>query len=163
PFDATPGSAHLRSHRSGELVNNGAFAECFLEQSRSQQRRARRVLALARWDISQLEISHHARPLWEGSMTRQLTVIWLVVGVTAGACLLAGAAGGFAKQPSDIQQASDMTLVGTNDLQHRSTYQPTLHKYPNNQYILFTGHHPLGLQGEGLLPNAQPLPSFNPL
>jgi hypothetical protein len=56
-----------------------------------------------------------------------------------------------------------MRLVGTNDLQARSTYQPTLHKYSPNRYILFTGHHPLGLQGEGLLPNAQHLPSFNPL
>jgi len=57
----------------------------------------------------------------------------------------------------------DMKLVGTNDLQARSTYQPTLHRYPNNRYILFTGHHALALQGEGQLPNAQPLPSFNPL
>ena len=56
-----------------------------------------------------------------------------------------------------------MRLVGTNDLQSRSTYQPTLHKYSNHRYILFTGHHPLARQGEGLLPNAQPLPSFNPL
>jgi len=52
-----------------------------------------------------------------------------------------------------------MRLVGTNDLRARSTYQPTLHKYPGGRYILFTGHHALGLQGEGLLPNAQPLPS----
>ena len=57
----------------------------------------------------------------------------------------------------------NMSLVGTNDLQARSTYQPTLHKYPHNRYILFTGHHALALQGEGLLPNAQPLPSLNPL
>jgi hypothetical protein len=57
----------------------------------------------------------------------------------------------------------DMVLVGTNDLQARSTYQPTIHKYPFNRYILFAGHHTLALQGEGLLPNAQPLPSFNPL
>jgi hypothetical protein len=56
-----------------------------------------------------------------------------------------------------------MRLVGTNDLQARSTYQPTLHKYPGGRYILFTGHHPLGSQGEGMLPNAQRLPSFNPL
>ena len=56
-----------------------------------------------------------------------------------------------------------MSLVGTNDLQARSTYQPTLHKYSSKRYILFAGHHALALQGEGLLPNAQPLPSFNPL
>src|SRR5262252_6141272 len=99
----------------------------------------------------------------EDFMTRRLAFTWLVVGVAVGAALLIGVGGGFAGQPFDIQQAHDITLIGTNDLQHRSTYQPTLHKYPNNQYILFTGHHALGLQGEGLLPNAQPLPSFNPL
>jgi hypothetical protein len=57
----------------------------------------------------------------------------------------------------------NMNLVGTNDLQARSTYQPVVHKYPGNRYILFAGHHALGLQGEGLLPGAKPLPSFNPL
>src|SRR5262249_30505268 len=55
----------------------------------------------------------------------------------------------------------NMTLVDTNDLQARSTYQPTLHKYPQNRYILFNGHHALNTAGEGKLP--QPLPSFNPL
>ena len=30
----------------------------------------------------------------------------------------------------------NMRLVGTNDLQARSTYQPTLHKYPGGRYIL---------------------------
>src|SRR6516225_10367132 len=74
-----------------------------------------------------------------------------------------GAAGG--PRAANAQGASslNMRLVGTNDLQARSTYQPTLHKYPYNRYILFAGHHTLALQGEGLLPNAQPLPSFNPL
>jgi hypothetical protein len=57
----------------------------------------------------------------------------------------------------------DMKLVGTNDLQSRSTYQPTVHKYSFGRYILFAGHHALALQGEGLLPNAKILPSFNPL
>jgi hypothetical protein len=57
----------------------------------------------------------------------------------------------------------DMKLVGTNDLQSRSTYQPTVHKYSFGRYFLFAGHHALGLQGEGNLPNAKLLPSFNPL
>src|SRR5437868_510179 len=46
----------------------------------------------------------------------------------------------------------NMRLVGTNDLQARSTYQPTLHKYSSHRYILFTDHHALARQGEGLLP-----------
>src|SRR5215469_6102886 len=68
-----------------------------------------------------------------------------------------------ARVDARADDSHDMVLIGTNDLQARSTYQPTLHKYPFNRYILFTGHHTLALQGEGLLPNAQPLPSFNPL
>src|SRR5215469_5625614 len=68
-----------------------------------------------------------------------------------------------ARVDARADDSHDMVLIGTNDLQARSTYQPTIHKYPLNRYILFTGHHTLGLQGEGLLPNAQPLPSFNPL
>jgi hypothetical protein len=70
---------------------------------------------------------------------------------------------GFEARADDGQGASshNMRLVGTNDLQARSTYQPTLHKYPHNRYILFTGHHPLNTAGEGQLPQA--LPSFNPL
>src|SRR5215470_6147459 len=65
----------------------------------------------------------------------------------------------------DGQGASshNMRLVGTNDLQSRSTYQPTIHKYPHNRHILFTGHHALAKQGDGLLPNGKLLPSFNPL
>src|SRR5215469_17440075 len=68
-----------------------------------------------------------------------------------------------ARVDARADDSHDMVLIGTNDLQARSTYQPTIHKYPLNRYILFTGHHTLALQGEGLLPNAQPLPSFNPL
>ena len=63
----------------------------------------------------------------------------------------------------DNVDRGNMELVGVNDLQARSTYQPTLHKYSDGRYILFTGHHALGLQGEGLLPGAVTLPSFNPL
>src|SRR5438034_792212 len=63
----------------------------------------------------------------------------------------------------DNVDRGNMELVGVNDLQARSTYQPTLHQYSNGRYILFTGHHALGLQGEGLLPGAVTLPSFNPL
>jgi hypothetical protein len=75
----------------------------------------------------------------------------------ANLLLAVGAAG------ADGLFSHDMKLVGTNDLQSRSTYQPTVHKYSFGRYILFTGHHTLALQGEGMLPGAKPLPSFNPL
>jgi hypothetical protein len=68
----------------------------------------------------------------------------------------------FADDPNGAS-SHNMRLVGTNDLQARSTYQPTLHKYPNKRYVLFAGHHPLANQGENLLPNGTRLPSFNPL
>ena len=55
--------------------------------------------------------------------------------------------------------SKNMELVGTNDLQARSTYQPTVHRYPGDRYILFAGHHALGTNPV----TGQPLPSFNPL
>jgi hypothetical protein len=88
-----------------------------------------------------------------------------VSSITLALTLLAAGTAPVGARADDQQGASshNMRLVGTNDLQARSTYQPTLHKYSHNRYFLFTGHHALGLQGEGLLPNAQLLPSFNPL
>lgn len=52
----------------------------------------------------------------------------------------------------------DMDLVGTNDLQSRSAYQPTVHKQ-GGKYILYVGHHGLGTNPVTGLK----LPSFNPL
>src|SRR5713226_5348621 len=52
----------------------------------------------------------------------------------------------------------DMKLVGFNDLQARSTYQPWVQKQ-GNRYILYAGHHALGTNPVTGLP----LPSFNPL
>ena len=57
------------------------------------------------------------------------------------------------------QQQQDMSLVGTDDLQARSTYQPTLHKYGPGRYLLFTGHHALDVNPV----TGQQLPSFNHL
>src|SRR5713101_7171792 len=65
------------------------------------------------------------------------------------------------------QNSKNMKLVGFNDLQNRSTYQPTLHKqvvHGQVRYIIYAGHHTLGTPGEGLAPAGTPaLPSFNPL
>jgi hypothetical protein len=57
------------------------------------------------------------------------------------------------------EQKKNMELVGTNDLQARSTYQPTVHRYPGDRYIFFGGEHPLATNPVTGLP----LPSFNPL
>src|ERR1700682_6228059 len=56
------------------------------------------------------------------------------------------------------EKKHDMALVGTNDLQARSTDQPTINKQ-GGKYILYAGHHPLGTNPVTGLP----LPSFNPL
>ena len=76
--------------------------------------------------------------------------------------LLVGSTG-IGAHADEVVPSRNMKLVGTNDLQSRSTYQPTVHKYSLSRYILFAGHHPLGLQGEGHLPTPKILPSFNPL
>ncbi len=55
-------------------------------------------------------------------------------------------------------QHRDMMLVGTDNLQHRSAYQPTVHKQ-GNRYILYVGQHSLGTNPV----TGEPLPSFNPL
>src|SRR6476619_5936185 len=40
----------------------------------------------------------------------------------------------------DPPEAHNMRLVGMNDLQARSAYQPTIHKQ-GNRYIAYIGHH----------------------
>ena len=40
----------------------------------------------------------------------------------------------------DAPEASNMRLVGTNDLQARSAYQPTIHRQ-GDRYIAYIGHH----------------------
>jgi hypothetical protein len=60
-------------------------------------------------------------------------------------------------------ESQNMKLVGFNDLQARSTYQPTLHKQ-GGRYFIYAGHHALAGPGEGQAPAGTPaLPSFNPL
>jgi len=60
----------------------------------------------------------------------------------------APATGGASKATTDASggQAWNMRLVAHHDLQGRSAYQPTIHKY-GDKTILFVGHH------EGKLPN----------
>src|SRR5439155_20370857 len=65
----------------------------------------------------------------------------------------------FTKAEDDAPQLHDLRLVGTNDLQARSSYQPTVHRYSNNRWVIFVGHHALGTNPV----NGAPLPSFNPL
>ena len=45
-----------------------------------------------------------------------------------------------APKVGDPPEAKDMRLVGMNDLQARSAYQPTIHKQ-GDRYIAYIGHH----------------------
>jgi hypothetical protein len=61
----------------------------------------------------------------------------------SGVVALALAAGGTlaAQQPqAGKEEKRDMVLVGFNDLQARSAYQPTIHRQ-GNRYIAYIGHH----------------------
>jgi hypothetical protein len=46
----------------------------------------------------------------------------------------------FAQRIGDAPEAKNMRLVGFNDLQARSAYQPTIHKQ-GDRYIAYIGHH----------------------
>src|SRR5689334_9810433 len=52
-----------------------------------------------------------------------------------------------APKVGDPPQALNMKLVGFNDLQERSAYQPTIH-HQGNRYIAYIGHH-----GSSYVPN----------
>ncbi|TMA27576.1 MAG: hypothetical protein E6J78_09605 [Deltaproteobacteria bacterium] len=59
---------------------------------------------------------------------------------------------------ADEGASRNMKLVGFNDLQARSAYQPVVHQQ-GGRYIAYTGHHALGTNPQ----TGAPLPSFNPL
>jgi hypothetical protein len=63
-----------------------------------------------------------------------------------------------AAQSTDPSERKNMQLVGFNDLQSRSTYQPVVHQQ-GTRFILYAGHHGLGTNPV----TGTPLPSFNPL
>jgi len=62
----------------------------------------------------------------------------LAAGLVAGVIILPVAVQG--AQPGASPQLNNMRLVGFNDLQGRSTYQPIVHKQ-NGRYILYAGEH----------------------
>src|SRR5262245_32241871 len=90
-------------------------------------------------------------------MARSMTLA--AVGGALAIAILGATSHAVAGPDFNAESRHDMQLVGSNDLQARSSYQPTLHKYPSNRYILFVGHHALGTNPV----TGRPLPSFNPL
>jgi hypothetical protein len=63
----------------------------------------------------------------------------MMVGL-AGAALLAAPAMAQQQKVGDQPEAKNMRLVGYNDLQARSAYQPTIQKQ-GDRYIAYIGHH----------------------
>src|ERR1044071_2047406 len=56
-------------------------------------------------------------------------------------------------------EAKNMRLVGFNDLQARSAYQPTIHKQ-GDRYLAYVGHHGASYAGKPLNP-LKGVPEFN--
>ena len=54
-------------------------------------------------------------------------------------------------------RAHNMRLVGTDDLQARSAYQPIVHEHPDGRFIAYIGHHngeaPNPLNSDAVEPN----------
>ena len=62
------------------------------------------------------------------------------IACSALAIALAAPAAAQSPKVGDPPEASNMRLVGMNDLQARSAYQPTIHKQ-GDRYIAYIGHH----------------------
>jgi hypothetical protein len=81
------------------------------------------------------------------------SIFVLLAAVVAGCDSVPPAPPGAAAEPAAAEPAAtyahsvDLRLVGQNDLQARSAYQPVVHRYGERR-ILFVGHH----AGEGLNP-----------
>ncbi|MGH7302631.1 MAG: hypothetical protein ACRELZ_05035, partial [Candidatus Rokuibacteriota bacterium] len=71
------------------------------------------------------------------SQPGRLPVVLLGLALTA---LAAGSASSQAPARGHGAEARDMELVGHEDLQGRSAYQPTIHKQ-NGRFIAYVGHH----------------------
>ena len=60
--------------------------------------------------------------------------------MSATAIALVAPASAQSPKVGDPPEARDMRLVGMNDLQARSAYQPTIHRQ-GDRYIAYIGHH----------------------
>src|SRR3954468_4274529 len=63
-------------------------------------------------------------------------------GLAVSICICLGAHGAWAQSPAigAPPEFSNMRLVGSNDLQARSAYQPTIH-HQGERWIAYIGHH----------------------
>jgi hypothetical protein len=73
-------------------------------------------------------------------MQRALTMFAGIAGAVTLAAAVSVPALAQAPKVGDAPEASNMRLVGHNDLQARSAYQPIIHRY-GDRYIAYVGHH----------------------
>jgi hypothetical protein len=77
----------------------------------------------------------------------------------AGLFLAQMPAAGQAPKVVEPAEAKNIRLVGFNDLQARSAYQPTIHKQ-GDRYIAYVGHHGASYDGKPVNP-LKGVPEFN--
>jgi hypothetical protein len=79
------------------------------------------------------------------TMSRRTIALLGIVTITLGVVVWVSAVAG--QQPSQgaklghAAQHKNMQLVGLNDLQARSAYQPIIHHHPDGRWIAYVGHH----------------------
>jgi hypothetical protein len=89
-----------------------------------------------------------------------LTSTLRLAGVALASLVLAEVpASAQAPKVGDPAEAKNMRLVGFNDLQARSAYQPTIHKQ-GDRYIAYIGHHGASYDGKPVNP-INGTPEFN--
>jgi hypothetical protein len=65
----------------------------------------------------------------------------VIIGLAAGLGLATAASAQNAPKIGDPPEVKDMALVGYDDMQARSGYQPTIHAHPGGRFIAYVGHH----------------------
>src|SRR5260221_11460074 len=79
----------------------------------------------------------------------------LAANMGAGLMLLMLPALGQSPKVGDSSEARNMRLVGYNDLQARSAYQPTIH-HQGDRYIAYVGHHGPEYSGTSIVDVSDP-------
>src|SRR6201990_3040675 len=90
------------------------------------------VLSVAHWPIKTVQ-----QPGWKQNMTGRVKLATFL-SISLIAC--GGAASAQQQVIGAPPEASNMKLVGHNDLQARSAYQPTIH-HQGDRWIAYIGHH----------------------
>ena len=107
----------------------------------------RRPVIVARVFKGQCSPRRGDQSVWRQSMRRNRfwPMAQILIGIWIGACTCTVLGSVIAASAAEQKigappEAMNMRLVGYNDLQGRSAYQPTIH-HQGNRYIAYIGHH----------------------